>query len=60
MQQAITWANVDPDLCRHMASLGHNELSTEMILYMCQKNWIGKQLHVLNPDIFIQQILFNG
>ena len=21
-QQAITWANVDPDLCRHMASLG--------------------------------------
>ena len=27
MQQAITWANVDPDLCRHLASLGHNELS---------------------------------
>ena len=25
-QQAITWANVDPYLCRHMASLGHNEL----------------------------------
>ena len=25
-QQAITWANVDPDPCRHMASLGHNEL----------------------------------
>ena len=25
-QQAITWANVDPDLCRHMASLGPNEL----------------------------------
>ena len=25
-QQAITWANVDPDLCRHMASLGRNEL----------------------------------
>ena len=23
-QQAITWANVDPDLCRHTASLGHN------------------------------------
>ena len=22
----ITWANVEPDLCRHMASLGHNEL----------------------------------
>ena len=24
--QAITWANVDPDPCRHMVSLGHNEL----------------------------------
>ena len=24
-QQAITWANVDPDLHRHMASLGHSE-----------------------------------
>ena len=26
-QQAITWANVDPDLCRHMVSLGPNELT---------------------------------
>ena len=25
-QQAITWANNDPDLCRHVVSLGHNEL----------------------------------
>ena len=25
---AITWANVDPDLCRHMASLGHNPAYT--------------------------------
>ena len=25
-QHAITWANVDRDLCRPMASLGHNEL----------------------------------
>ena len=25
-QQAITWANVDPDLCHHMASQGHSEL----------------------------------
>ena len=29
-EQAITWNNVDPDLSRHMASLGHNEL---MLLY---------------------------
>ena len=26
MQQAYTWAKVDPVLCRHMVSLGHNEL----------------------------------
>ena len=26
-QQAITWANVDPDLCCHMMALGHNELT---------------------------------
>ena len=26
MQQTITWAKVDSDLCRYMASLGHNEL----------------------------------
>ena len=25
--QAITWANADPDLCRQMASLCHNELT---------------------------------
>ena len=30
-QQAITWANVDPYLCRHMASLGHNELTINFI-----------------------------
>ena len=25
-EQAITWANVDLDGCRHMASIGPNEL----------------------------------
>ena len=25
-QQAITWANVEKNLCRHMASVCHNEL----------------------------------
>ena len=25
-QQAIAWANVDPDLCRHIVPLGHNVL----------------------------------
>ena len=26
--QAITSVNIDPDLCLHMASLGHNELNS--------------------------------
>ena len=25
--QAVTWTNVDPDLCRHTASLGHTDLN---------------------------------
>ena len=28
-QQVITWANVGSDLCRHMLSLGHNELNLQ-------------------------------
>ena len=32
-QQAITWANVDPDLCHHMASLSHNEIKLQHHLY---------------------------
>ena len=34
-QQAITWANVDPNLCCHMASLGNNELKA----YFCHHLW---------------------
>ena len=34
-QQAITWVNVDPDLCHHMASLGHSELKQTMIKFDC-------------------------
>ena len=33
-QQAISWANVDPDLRHHMASLGHNELTHRF--WQCQ------------------------
>ena len=29
----FTWASVDPDLCRHMASLGHNEINAHRILW---------------------------
>ena len=35
-QQATAWANVDSDLCHHMASLGHNELTH---LYQHQDNY---------------------
>ena len=31
-QQAFTWANVYPDLCRHMASVGHNGLMSQGLL----------------------------
>ena len=30
-QQAIIWGNVDPDPCRHMVSIGHNELNAGSI-----------------------------
>ena len=50
-QQAITWANIDPDLCCHMAWLGHNEFIPYM-LYCCG---------ILSFDIFIMaKILQNG
>ena len=26
-QEFITWSNADPYLCRHVASLGYNELT---------------------------------
>ena len=31
--QTITWAKVDPDICRRMASPGHNVLTTIFILF---------------------------
>ena len=45
-QQVNTWANVDPDLCCHMASLGYNELMCwiqvmQSIAMLCEK-W-GKE-----------------
>ena len=33
MQLGMLWANIDQDLCRHMASLGHNELN--VVFYCC-------------------------
>ena len=39
-QQAIGRANADPVLCRHMASLGHNEL---------KYGWVLDSLNTLRP-----------
>ena len=35
-QHAITWANIDLDLCRHMASLGLNELTHLPMATICR------------------------
>ena len=34
--QAIVWADVDPDRCRHIMSLVHNEFTENL----CKKNMI--------------------
>ena len=51
-QEAITWANVDPDLCGPMASLGHTELHPEakaksMSLVQDCSNSIANSLELL-------------
>ena len=45
-QQAITWANVDPDLCCQMASLGLSEL-------MCGLPWVNLMVAgALVPNVY--------
>ena len=41
-QQAISWASVDLHLCRHIASLGHNELN---ILWFEATMWSSKSIN---------------
>ena len=41
-QQAIIWANLDPDLYPHMASLGHTELKFEIYAY--GSHWVATQM----------------
>ena len=49
-QQAITWANVDPDLCRQMASLGHNELTMS-----CERFWLlCSAFNLLNSSVILK------
>ena len=40
-QHTIIWNNVDPDLCHHRASLGHNELdsSSKLLEVRCNISW---------------------
>ena len=45
MQQAITRANGDPDLCRHMVSLGHTVLMPCYIGMCYIKNHMKYELH---------------
>ena len=60
-QQAITWANGDPDLCRHMASLGHNVLNSVLpsdAIWDC-KTWLSLYpppnkvywIHLVRPSV---------
>ena len=48
-QQAIAWINVDPSLCDHMASLGHNELRQ---FFVVRVTW-----GILNLNILLEIIL---
>ena len=38
-QQTITWPNVRPDVCCHMASLGHNELTLSRLNCFNRSKW---------------------
>ena len=46
--QAITWANIHPELCRHMVSLGHNVSISTMMTDSTIQAWlpIGILLHL--------------
>ena len=50
--QAITWANVDPDQGRQMASLGHNELIKSRHLFSAKplhtKSWLFVNWTLMN------------
>ena len=38
-QHTMTWANTDPDLCHHMASMGHNELNWVLMVTLFIPMW---------------------
>ena len=53
--QAIFWANVDPDLCHHMVSLGHNKLSRASAVLMC---WAKQCCGVVGKDLIYRELTF--
>ena len=64
-QQVSAWANVDPDLCRHTASLGYNDLTHsgsahENTYHVCDKQALtNKDAYVYEMWAFIRYLLFS-
>ena len=52
-QQAVAWANVDPDLCRHMALLGYNELTLASVdqLSHTRGQWVDPDSQYIDNEI---------
>ena len=48
--QVITWANVDSDLCRHMASPGHSVLSPRCVIVNCYHRGLGASQNAWYED----------
>ena len=69
-QEAFTWANVDPDTCCHMSSLGHNELKASImsknyfmlfyfIITKCLLNGM-KKIEKVIPGMLYRKVLYNA
>ena len=52
-QQSITWANVDGDLCRFMASQGHSELTHQSLVTSNGVIELGEHCHVVMKVIVV-------
>ena len=63
-QQAIAWTNVDLDPCRHMASLGHNELIQCLIQFsvyfvcVCRAVFLRRRSRELLDNDELQRLWF--
>ena len=57
-QQAIIWANVDSDLCRHMASLVHKglKLTWNAIFHFYDALWVEINFDFCN--IYFQYLIY--